>query len=118
SSPPKIWFGLMPARRSDLTTDHWLQIRRPAAARAAGLRHATSCWSEHVEVEVHVSTVCGIEASGVAAGTGHHVLVLVYPELVDLGGIRIRVDLGGIVAALRTLASVRRGGSAMGLRKP
>jgi hypothetical protein len=59
-----------------------------------------------------------IVASAVAANASHHFLVHVRLEIVCLMGRRIGVHLGGIVAALRTLISVRRGLSSLGLRKP
>src|SRR6202040_2395851 len=71
-----------------------------------------------IEIEVDVSAQRGVAVSAVAANASHHFLVHVRHEGVCLVGRRIGVHLGGIVATLRTLTSVRRSHSSLGRRKP
>src|SRR3954453_3469198 len=85
---------------------------------APGPAYRTSRGSECIEMEADFSAQRGIAVAAIAADAGHDLLVLVHHELVDLSGIRIGVYLGGIVAAVRFLASVRLGVSAMGRGEP
>ena len=69
-------------------------------------------------MEADVPTQRGIAVSAVAADARSHLLVHVRHQRVGLIGRRIGVHLGGVIATFRTLASVRRGSSSVGIRKP